>query len=1162
MITTRITFIFCVLLFFITPAQSIYAQSAKGQSMRMHTIPLGKKKKPAEGTTGKPLIGFISQMPYENSSQEVKSAFDQLKSFDTFSSEYLTSREFEKQQKKNGRFSAIWIHRPDTSVFSAAETNPKLLQSLLTYVENGGKLLLTQQAVHYINLLGIEPQLLQDSTKPCTDDGYGRRLGFHAFREHPLFNGLNGGAYICRPPNDFKTRVTGYFGSNVPMNGKVVAVDWDYIFLREDSKIILEYTAGKGKVVAVGGYMHFRLPNTNAAHLALFTENCFVYLLNWYGQDAEYHWNYEPNTISACPSRPETDQLLKAVKPAEKWDIATSDIDLHRQFAGDNFWDLAGERLLTMGVEKGGIEEVWCHPFMALRDYEVGIKFSYKDTIYWLSDERPEIVVNPAFFSRQYKFARAYLKELIVNDLVNSTEVIHYEYRGVYAAQLIIRFKSNLRWMWPYSDRATGSICHSWNNDLDAFTIGDHSGDLNLMLGGTQKPIQHISGQYDGFEYVKKDSSFHGIATDKFQVSGLLSFKLEMNHNLDVVFSASSEGYDSVLTQFRRTMDDPGEVYRNAVGRANHMLTKNLMITTPDQHFNTGYRWALLATDRFFVNTPGMGKALVAGYSTTRHGWDGGHKVNGRPGYGWYFGRDAEWSSFAVLDYGEFGKVKAQLEFFNKYQDLNGKIFHEASTSGLIHYDAADATPLYIVLAGKYFRHTHDTAFLRKTWPNVKRAIDFCFSTDTDQDHLIENTNVGHGWVEGGELYGSHSTIYMAGSWGAALGEAANMAAFMKDIDTERYQLEVKEQRKAIDQQFWNDEKRFYAYGMNKNGPFRTEQTILPAVPIYFKMTDRDKATLALRNIAGNAFTTNWGARILREDSPWFKPTGYHYGSVWPLFTGWASLAEYSTGNPIQGYSHIMNNLNVYRNWGLGFVEEVLNGAEYKPSGVCAHQCWSETMVLQPAIEGMLGLEIRAQEGKISLSPQFPPQWDSLSVENMRMADQSIDMRYSRSGGIVAYHFSLDQGKPVRIEFMPSFPAGTRFTNVTLDGRQVPFTSFKSSQAMTLMVSFDLGSASKLIVEAASGISVLPVVADPKPGDAAEGLRILSTRMVGKRYQVEIEAKSGSSGMLEFWSGEEDLSQAENARFIDQTGRIFRFSVDFAPSESKYVYRIVSLELK
>jgi hypothetical protein len=327
-------------------------------------------------------------------------------------------------------------------------------------------------------------------------------------------------------------------------------------------------------------------------------------------------------------------------------------------------------------------------------------------------------------------------------------------------------------------------------------------------------------------------------------------------------------------------------------------------------------------------------------------------------------------------------------------------------------------------------------------------------------------------------------------------------------------------------------------------------------------MTDRENASLALKNIAGNAFTTNWGARILREDSPWFKPTGYHYGSVWPLFTGWASLAEYATGNPIQGFSHLMNNLNVYRNWGLGFVEEVLNGAEYQPSGVCAHQCWSETMVLQPAIEGMLGLEIRAQDRKILLSPQFPPQWDSLFIQHIRMADQSVDLHFTRINGIHEYKFSLDQGRPVHIEFIPGFPAGTSILNVTVNGKTVPATSFKSAQSMTLIVSFDLGSTSKLVVETEGGTSALPVISDPRPGDAAEGMRILSSRLLQNRYEVEVEGKAGTSGALEFWSNGPALQQADNARFLDQNGHVSRFAVDFEHSELKYVTKTVTLSIK
>ena len=1159
MITSPKVFINSIIIIFILSLNQVWAQSTKGQSMRMHSIRLSGKKDAARENKGKPVIEFVSSKDYENADSEIKKAFDLIKTFKNYTVEYLTTKEFEKQSKKTGRFAVIWIHRPDTTIFSAEETSPKLIQSLKTYVENGGRLFLTQQATHYLNVLGLEPLMLQDSTKACKDDGYGRRLGFHSFREHPLFTGLNGGAYICRPSTDMTTRMTGFFGDHVPQKGKVVAVDWDYIFLREDSKLVLEYTSGQGKVLAVGGYMNFSVPNTNGAHLAMFTQNCFNYLTDQYKGQPEFYWNYAPSQVTVCAPRPQTDQLLVAVPPAVKWEEKPTDIDLTRRFGTDNFWDVAGERLLTMGSEKGGIEEVWAHPFMAFRDYEVGIRFDYKDTIYWLSDERPEVDVNPAYFSRQYKFSRAYLKELVVNDPTEPNGVIHYEYRGVYPAQLVVKFKSNLRWMWPYSDRVTGSICHSWDDDLDAITIRDQSGDLNVMIGGTKKPVFHLSGQFDGFNYVKADSLFHGIPTVKLQAAGLFCYKLEMNDNLDVVFSASVEGYDSTHAQFNKTIHDPGRVYQNALQHSGEILSKSLMITTHDQNFNTGYRWALLATDRFFVHTPGMGKALVAGYSTTRHGWDGNHLVNGRPGYGWYFGRDAEWSSFALLDEGDFAKVKSQLEFFNKYQDLNGKIFHEASTSGLVHYDAADATPLYIVLAGRYFRHTNDTAFLWKTWPNVKRAINYCFSTDTDQDHLIENTNVGHGWVEGGELYGSHATIYMAGAWGAAMKEASNMATFMKDIESESYRMEAGEQEKIISNDFWNDQQQFFAYGKNKDGSYRTEQTILPTVPIYFRMTDREKATIALKNVAGNVFTTNWGARILRENSKWFKPTGYHYGSVWPLFTGWASLAEYATGNPVQGFSHLMNNLNVYKSWGLGFVEEVLNGAEYQPSGVCAHQCWSETMVLQPAIEGMLGLDVKAQERKISLSPQFPPQWDSVSIRQIRMADQYVDLHFLRTNGVNEFLFILDQGKAVRIDFMPCFPAGTRFNKVTLNGKEVAFTTFKTAGSMTLMVSFDLMSEGKLIIETESGIAVIPAISDPKAGDAAEGMRILSARLTGNRYQVEVEGKAGSSGILGIWSGGQGLLQAENAGFLEQVGRVCRFKVDFEQSESKYINKTVTV---
>ena len=42
--------------------------------------------------------------------------------------------------------------------------------------------------------------------------------------------------------------------------------------------------------------------------------------------------------------------------------------------------------------------------------------------------------------------------------------------------------------------------------------------------------------------------------------------------------------------------------------------------------------------------------------------------------------------------------------------------------------------------------------------------------------------------------------------------------------------------------------------------------------------------------------------RLLSDRSELYDPLSYHYGSVWPLFTGWASMAAYRYGRPHVGY--------------------------------------------------------------------------------------------------------------------------------------------------------------------------------------------------------------------------------------------------------------------
>ena len=1095
-----------------------------------------------------PVIGFLSLNPYSESGSEIKAAYDFLTSVRNFNCGYITFTELRKHPDILNQFDLLWFHRPDSTGFSDKETDPKIIRIIKQYLENGGNLFLTLDAFKYIVPLGLETLSPRDSVKSCIDEGYGRKLGLHSFREHPVFTGLNGGAYIWTPVKDLSTRITGYFGNMKTEKGKVIAVDWDYIFLREESKLLIEYDQGKGKVIAAGAYTRYSEPNSNRAHLELFTTNIFAYLTNKTELSKEYYWNYSPVEVAECQSKSQdTDPVFIAIPESIPWTLKADSLLIFNQIASANFWDVAGERMLTMGNENGGIEEIWAHPFMALRDYEVGIKFENQDTINWLNTEHPMIEVHPAAFTRIYKFAGAILTEIIVNDPVDPAGVIHYDYKGDHSAELVIRFNSNLRLMWPYSENVLGSICYGWDEDYNACVIKDKSDDFVTMLGGNKKPFK---------------KSFHGIRSGALQISGLMSYKLGMNDRLDVVFAATNEGNARTLKYFDKAIRDPYRIYQRSDSSCKELFDKHLVITTPDNNFNKGYKWALIATNRFFVNTPGMGKSLVAGYSTTKRGWDGGHKVNGRPGYGWYFGRDGQWSGLALLDYGDFDKVRSELEFYRKYQDLSGKIFHEATTSGVIHYDASDATPLYIVLAGRYFRHSNDTAFLRQNWQSIKKAVDFCFSTDTDQDHLIENTNVGHGWVEGGELYGSHATLYLNGCWAAALDEVYNMSLSLNLPETESYKTESKIIKKIINTDFWNKPGNFYFYGKNKNRSFRPEPTILPAVPLYFKQGDQEKAKSVLKQYASNAFTTNWGSRIIRDDSPLFNPKGYHYGSVWPLFTGWTSLAEFSYGNYQQGFSHMMNNLNVYKNWGLGFVEEVLNGAEYIQSGVCPHQCWSETMVLQPSIEGMLGLDVIAQENKVILSPHLPADWDSLNVTNIKIGEQAFNFSFRRSGNKCTYQFIPKQIQGLNVEFLPSFPAGTIFTKVSLNGQDAKVASFKTSQYTSLISKFNFTSPIIFEIEFDKGISVLPVKVDPKPGDQSAGLRLISSGLTGNKYIVELEGKSGSTESFKLYINDQEIEKIENGKIVGKPGNIVDVEVAFEAGVSPYCNKSVIILLK
>jgi hypothetical protein len=382
------------------------------------------------------------------------------------------------------------------------------------------------------------------------------------------------------------------------------------------------------------------------------------------------------------------------------------------------------------------------------------------------------------------------------------------------------------------------------------------------------------------------------------------------------------------------------------------------------------------------------------------------------------------------------------------------------------------------------------------------------------------------------------------------------MALAMNEKDLAgQYGLVAENTKKIIDQKFWNPETRFFNNGKMKDGTFMEDKTALAAVCVYLNaVTNSRKAFLVAAAYATSDFTTDWGMRIISEISPNYNPGAYHAGMVWPLFTGWVSLAEYATGCYTSGFLHLMQNINIYHDWALGSIEETLNGKTYKPNGVCALQCWSETMILQPAIEGMLGLKTDALKNSLTLAPHFPWDWNKVQVSNIRMDKTLVDLRIEKVPHETTY-FLTNRGAPVHFSFAPAFPLYTEIKSVEIDGKSIPFNVIHKPESVELSIN-DLtlkAGVVKLVVKHQGGKAVLSPVIQPKPGQENTGVKVVLQEADGRWLKVEVHGKPGMTYQLKLYS-EEPLKTIAIGKFINRKDLITTIEIVMPKFPIKYIY--------
>jgi glycogen debranching enzyme len=582
------------------------------------------------------------------------------------------------------------------------------------------------------------------------------------------------------------------------------------------------------------------------------------------------------------------------------------------------------------------------------------------------------------------------------------------------------------------------------------------------------------------------------------------------------------------------------EAYQQTADYYRHFFDKRLVAETPDTRFNQAIAWAELSIDQLRVQH-GSEMGLVAGL------YNSGDST--RPGFGWFFGRDALYTLYAVNSYGDFALSRAEFEFLLKRQRADGKIMHEFSQTAEdvdwaafpYEYAAADATPLFLMAMADYVDSSGDKAFATQHWDAIAKAWEFERTHDADGDGIYDNAQ-GTGWVESWIPAMPKQEIYMAALDQQASQAYAKLASFTGKTEEATAAGARAEKIAATLEQEYHHAASPPAPGAPKTVPFPyafsrnagagpnprpgepalldLTATIYPSVAWWdgdYALKDPDQTFEAW---ASSEFSTDWGTRDVGEHEAIYDPVSYHQGSVWPLFTGWTSLAEYRTGRSLSGYAHLMQNLDLTWAQDLGAVTELLSGAFFQPMGrSTTHQLWSSAMVLTPALRGLFGLTLDAPAHTIGVNPRLPAQWDGATLHHVPSGDGGlVTLVFAREGSAMAVRAQAESGSAA----LPRLagPAGSEekdgVLRVPLPGAELgipaelPLPGARTAQLKVLAQHADNHSASWLLEAQGGAVYRLPLRLNGTSNVRVEGAKLAGNAAVVPRRGGSIKPEAGT----------------------------------------------------
>jgi glycogen debranching enzyme len=847
---------------------------------------------------------------------------------------------------------------------------------------------------------------------------------------------------------------------------------------------------------------------------------------------------------AALVPQPVAARSSRRAPPAARAESSRSgSLELSRAVRPWEFLCAVGQRAGLFGNESGRME-AWVYPLKLLRDFR--LQFHTEGRALPAEALARTLITRPESSTIVYTGDTFSVRETFFVPVNEPGAIISLEVQTEFPLQIEARFLRDFQLEWPAGLGGTYSF---WDKDQHAFYLGEETKKFVALVGSPTAAEER--GEYQ----------------TNYSESGVNSFRLGVTpkgkETKLIVMAGSLEGRKQAEATYKSLATDYAALLRSSAEYYRKYLAATVGVELPDAQIQQAYDWSRISMVQGLVSNPFLGSGLVAGYRTSGE--------SQRPGFAWFFGRDSMWTSFALNAEGDFATTRTALQFISKYQREDGKMPHEIAQGASFvpwfkdfpyGYASADATPLYIIAMNDYVTESGDLAFAKEKWDSVWKAYEFLRST-YDEQGFPKNFGVGHGWVEGGPLLPVKSEFYQSGLGAEALRALSNLARLTsKDSVSAELAQDFARQARKVNDAFWLADKQRYAFALGTDGKPIDEPSVLSTVPMWFGLPEQKDASAMITQLAGADHQTDWGMRILSDRSPKFSGGGYHYGSVWPLFTGWASVGEYRYHRPQPAYGNLRANALLALDGSLGHVTEVLSGDYYQPlSTNSPHQIWSAAMVVSPLLRGMFGLATDAKAATLTFAPHLPADWNSLAIDNLRVGENKLQLTFARS----AEGISLEAGRTAgnsesTIEFRPSISLRATVRKVELNGRPVPFQIESNDEDQHVIVRFPVSEAHRFLsILVANDFAVTATAALPPLGSASTGLRILSETWSASHDQLALDVSGSADAQYELslWNAAQ-IERVEGAELKKKPeGSVLVLKIPSSGSESYAQTKIV-----